>query len=216
MKVVEVLGCVEEITKSISTEAASVSLIIPFVQAFRLTLEKNDESDRGIRTMKADMLTSLNRRYADIENNTTLTIATLLDPRYKDKFFSKSSTRRITVETLNSKLSQMNNEDGIMVVPPPKRARTTESIWNFFNEIIEKSGASVVGETGNTDIEQYLREPLIPFHRANSFLWWKENKHCFIQLSRLARRYLAPSPTSVASERLFPQLEIYMMRNEIG
>ena len=34
----------------------------------------------------------------------------------------------------------------------------------------EKSGASVVGETDNTDIEQYLREPLIPFHRANSFL----------------------------------------------
>ena len=48
VKVVKVLGCVEEITKSISTEAASVSLIIPFVQAFRLTLEKNDESDRGI------------------------------------------------------------------------------------------------------------------------------------------------------------------------
>ena len=30
-KVVKVLGCVEEITKSISTEAASTSLIIPFV-----------------------------------------------------------------------------------------------------------------------------------------------------------------------------------------
>jgi len=54
-----VLGCVEEITKSISTEAALVSLIIPFVQAFHLTLEKNGESDQGIQTMKPDMLTSL-------------------------------------------------------------------------------------------------------------------------------------------------------------
>ena len=45
-KVVKVLGCVEEITKSISTEAASTSLIIPFVQAFRLTLEKHDDGDR--------------------------------------------------------------------------------------------------------------------------------------------------------------------------
>ena len=49
-KVVKVLGCVEETTKSISTEAASTSLIIPFIQAFRLTLEKRDDSDRGIRT----------------------------------------------------------------------------------------------------------------------------------------------------------------------
>ena len=44
--------------------------------------------------------------------------------------------------------------------PPPMQARTTtEGIWNCFNEIIEKCGASVVGETGNTDVEQYLREP---------------------------------------------------------
>ena len=104
-KVVKVLGCVEEITKSISTEAASTSLIIPFIQAFRLTLEKRDDSDRGIRTMKADMLASLNRCYGNIETNTTLTVATLLDPRFKDKFFSKSDTKTTTIEALNSKLS---------------------------------------------------------------------------------------------------------------
>ena len=54
----------------------------------------------------------------------------------------------------------MNNDDSIMVVPPPKRARaTTEGIWNCFNEIIEKSGASAIGETGNTDIEQCQENP---------------------------------------------------------
>ena len=97
----------------------------------------------------------------------------------------------------------MNNDDGVLIVPPPKQSRQGEGIWNCFNEIIEKSGASVAGETDNTDVEQYLREPLIPFHRANSFLWWKENQHRFVQLSQLARRYLAPPLTSVASERLF-------------
>jgi len=84
-KVIKVLECVEQITKSIST----LSLIIPFIQALRLTLEKNDDSDCGVRTMKADMLASLNRRYADIEENTALTIATLLDPRFKDNFFQR-------------------------------------------------------------------------------------------------------------------------------
>ena len=47
-KVVKVLHCVVEITKSISTEAISISLIIPFIQVFCLTLEKHDDSDRGI------------------------------------------------------------------------------------------------------------------------------------------------------------------------
>ena len=39
-KVAKVLGCFQEITKSISTDAASVPLIIPCIQALRLTLEK--------------------------------------------------------------------------------------------------------------------------------------------------------------------------------
>ena len=41
------------------------------------------------------------------------------------------------------------------------------------------------GGAENAEVEQYLREPIIPFHRANSYLWWKENKHHFIQLSQL-------------------------------
>ena len=45
-------------------------------------------NDCGIRTMKSEMLDSLNRRYGDAESNETLVLATLLDPRFKDKFFS--------------------------------------------------------------------------------------------------------------------------------
>ena len=86
-KIIKVLGCVEEITKSISTEAASTSLIIYFVQAFHLTLEKHDDDEREIRTMKADILASLNRRYGNIEANATLMVAILLHPHFKDKFF---------------------------------------------------------------------------------------------------------------------------------
>ena len=47
-KVGKVLGHIKKITKSVSTEEASTSLIILFVQALRLTLEKNDDSDRGV------------------------------------------------------------------------------------------------------------------------------------------------------------------------
>ena len=95
------------------------------------------------------------------------------------------------------------DEDGVAPVPSPKRSRQSEGIWNCFSEIIEKSGAYVLGDAGDTEIEQYLKEPLIPFHCANAYLWWRENRHRFVRLAKLARRYLAPPPTSVASERLF-------------
>ena len=85
--------------------------------------------------------------------------------------------------------------------PLPKRPRP--AILKCFTEILEQSGVTVTGSSSVTEMERYLREPLIDFHRSNTFIWWKENKHQFVQLSQLARRYLSAPPTSVTSERLF-------------
>ena len=86
-KVVKVLSYIEEITKSIPCDSSSVSMIIPFIRGLSLTLDKNDDSDRGVRTMKADMLQSLNDHYDGVEEEDVLTVATTLDPRFKDNFF---------------------------------------------------------------------------------------------------------------------------------
>ena len=51
---------------------------------------------------EADMLASLNKRYGNIETNTTLTVVTVLDPNFKDNFCSKSDTKTKTIEALNS------------------------------------------------------------------------------------------------------------------
>ena len=70
--------------------------------------------------MKADMLASLNRHYGNVETNTLLTVATLLDPHFKDKFFSKSETKTKTLEVINSKLLEINTDEyGVTPVPSP-------------------------------------------------------------------------------------------------
>ena len=91
----------------------------------------------------------------------------------------------------------------VLQVPSPKQKKYDNKILKCFSEILEEAGASFDGDIGDTEVDQYLKEPLIPFHRANSYTWWNDNTHRFPQLSILARRYLAPPPTSVASERLF-------------
>ena len=82
-KMVKVLSYIEKITKSISCDSASVLMIIPFIRGLCLTLEKNNDSDRGVHTMKADMLWSLNDRYVGVEEEDVLTVATILDPQFK-------------------------------------------------------------------------------------------------------------------------------------
>ena len=203
-KVVNVLTSIEEITKSICTDEASVSLIIPFVRALRLTLEKRN-NDTGVCTMKAEMLASLNRRYAGIEKNELLVIATVLDPRFKDKFFTSSTDRVNAIDLIKSKITDSDNPASVSLPessPASSPKRLKSEVWNCFTEILEQSGA-LVSESDPSELDQYLQEPLITFHRANSFQWWHDNQHRFKKLAKLARRYLSAPPTSVPSERLF-------------
>ena len=57
-KIISALTPIEEVTKSISTNAASVSAIIPFIRMLEKSLEKHHD-DSGVQTMKQEMLKSL-------------------------------------------------------------------------------------------------------------------------------------------------------------
>lgn len=72
-KIIAILKPIENITQSISSDKASASIMIPYVRALRKSWEDIDD-DRGVQTMKAEMLSSLNRRYSDIESNESLVI----------------------------------------------------------------------------------------------------------------------------------------------
>ena len=52
-KCVEVLSPVEEITRSISADLASISIVIPYIRILTRTLEKNN-NDSDIQTMKGE------------------------------------------------------------------------------------------------------------------------------------------------------------------
>ena len=64
-KCVDVLSPIEEITRSISSDLASISIVIPYIKILTRTLEKND-NDSGIRTMKGELIKSLKSRFAGI------------------------------------------------------------------------------------------------------------------------------------------------------
>ena len=54
--------------------------------------------------MKAEMLFSLNRRYLGIETENVYALATLLDSRFKDKFFSSVTDKASVVRVLKEKV----------------------------------------------------------------------------------------------------------------
>ena len=131
-KLVAALETVEKVTKIISTNAASISVQIPLVKI----LQKAYDDDSGIQTIKTEMLKSLERRFNDAEDSKPLLIATCLDPRFKDKFFSsvaKGLARNLVIDSITN-----TDIEG----PQSKRPRTesdaasTSKVWECFTEIL--------------------------------------------------------------------------------
>ena len=196
-KVITVMTPIEEVTKSISADAAAISVIIPFVCIIAKLLDIND-GDRGVRTMKSEMKLSLTRRFSAIEENDLLIVATLIDPRFKNRFFTSENTKtkaEATIRTLLNK-TEDTETDSNLEEPLPKRPCT--GIWKTFNDIVEESGTSISGEEGADELSMYISEPLVPFGQKSGFQWWSENSR-FPGLTKIAQKYLCAPPTSVPS-----------------
>ncbi|XP_032358832.1 zinc finger BED domain-containing protein 4 [Etheostoma spectabile] len=85
---ISLLAPFEELTHQISSSTASVADVIPSIRALTRLLEKTAETDHGVKTSKATLLEAVQNRFSDIQSKRLYTIATVLDPRYKDRYFS--------------------------------------------------------------------------------------------------------------------------------
>ena len=166
-KVITILKPIEDITQSVSSDRASSSMIIPFVRSLRKSWEANDD-DRGVQTIKSEMLSSLNERYSEVESNEHLVLATLLDPCFKDRFFSSSfkTDAKTLLETKVAEITSRSTESTDTSNEPPPQKRT--AIMKAFDAIIEEAGESTCDAAGSL-VDKYLSLPLVPYHCGNSY-----------------------------------------------
>ena len=157
------------------------------------------------------MLELLQKRFGDIDDIDFLVLSTMLDPQFKDKFFSSISSRESAKVLLHDVYEFQSDKltEGELKEPAAKRIATEDSasvktsrLWGCLTELLSESDVVSDGSMGN-EVEQYLAEPLIDLKIGNPFEWWKQNSSCYPILSELARKYLSAPPTSVPSERLF-------------
>ena len=85
-KIINILTPIEQITRNISTETALIWQAISNIRALAKVLEEVE--DTSIRAINNKLLCSLRSKFDDAEDQEFLVLAMLLDPRYKDRFFS--------------------------------------------------------------------------------------------------------------------------------
>ena len=84
-KTARVLEPFEEITQIISAADSTAADVIPAISVLKLGLSQETSADSGIKTMKRTLLEAVNRRFSSTEDEPLYSVATLVDPRYKDR-----------------------------------------------------------------------------------------------------------------------------------
>ncbi|GBO99152.1 Zinc finger BED domain-containing protein 4 [Eumeta japonica] len=114
-KSIELLKPFEEITKIISSSCSSVSEVIPHLKTLQKYLEMYYDENKEIMEMKALLENDLNIRF-DMDHNKIFTLATLLDPRYKQQFFETEDLITIRsqflLESLKNSMSDDDSDSG--------------------------------------------------------------------------------------------------------
>ncbi|KAI2645826.1 Zinc finger BED domain-containing protein 4 [Labeo rohita] len=210
---VAILAPFEELTKKVSSYDTLASDVIPAVTVLVRLLNRETDEDHGVKTMKATLLAAVKKRFSDVETNPLYFISTILDPRYKDRFFSNNTAPEAKLH-LKQELQMMSRAEAEgsraeAAEPPAKlflkaQASTSSSLDTVFDEIAKEQpqAAQPLAAGAAIELDTYLGEA--PSPREDSPLkYWGVNKIRFPTLAKMAHKYLSAPCSSVESERLF-------------
>lgn len=215
---VVVLKSFYQATLDISADSASISLIIPLVAMLNQKLHIRDETTpMAIINMKQQLSESLNRRFSYVQNFLQLSIATMLDPRFKTKYLTTDDSEKCKIEICNflrqyhahdtPTRPQTPRSDPVMASASScgKNAEDIlegrENLWESHDDI--QSDICVEMDPFSpfeNQLISYLKEPLV-LRNADIFVYWNSSPYTFLKPA--ADKYLSAPPTSVASEQLF-------------
>lgn len=146
---VTLLGLFEELTREISSHTATASDVIPSVEALKRSLNKSLSTDSRVKTRKATLLEAVKHWFNSIYTEPLYFLATILDPKYKDRFFDQATKQRAT-EMLLSQLNNMtapenSTEKERNESEPPLKKTCTESdrgstsLLDMYGEVLEEN-----------------------------------------------------------------------------
>ena len=213
--VIRVLHPFKTATAMLSSAQACISESIPTLTCLRKSLVVGSDDD-GVIGLKQRLLNDLDERTKHYEERELYSIPTLLDCRYKNKFFSSDSSREKGEALLKGLLERevsllaTDDEDEITNVPLVDMNRQSENntLGDIFASVRNSANANVTNES-SVSVESVLSGYLNSKLEEHNLAWWAKfsdsSRGCKVKssLCKLAKKYLSAPPTSTETERLF-------------
>ncbi|XP_064548899.1 zinc finger BED domain-containing protein 4 [Drosophila montana] len=208
-----VIQPIEEIISIWSDTSSTASSVIPLIAALRDSLRTdvhNFVSSVTICSFARKLLEELESKCSTVTTDIKYLMATYLDPRYKQAFFTQQEAQLVTDEVLTqlcrSQLQQW--QPPMKIVKVASNVKNESKIDSFLDNMLTPSNSSSEPSTSFHSQSQlknllylYNSEPRIE-RQSDPLAWWRSNNKYSAMLP-IVKRYLSTPAASIASERLF-------------
>nr|XP_031837901.1 zinc finger BED domain-containing protein 1 [Nomia melanderi] len=214
---IQLLKPFHEAAKEVSGDCrVTISKIIPIVHCIEAAVANQVNLMEDAMLLRANLLNELGMCFEGIEAHPVYSIATFLDPRYKNIAFHSNECVELVKNLLTSqyKLREgcSKDVDGYGSAVQQGRNDTddiNDTLWAEFDKKVQKATVESVYYLCplKDELERYLL--LKPINRkSNPISWWNaEGKTLFPKLMKLALEYLCIPATCVSNEQLFAKVE---------
>uniref|UniRef100_A0A3P9JS10 Zinc finger protein 37 n=1 Tax=Oryzias latipes TaxID=8090 RepID=A0A3P9JS10_ORYLA len=194
------------------------SMGIPLVKMLLLATEEvAEESDNVTAELLGQNLSAgLRREFDGLEENPVLSLATLLDPRFKTIGFRCQEKAQQAVQTLTAECAALVRPAADRPAERPAQQTSTGEdrkvstfcppAFNLWKSLDDQ--ASMVRTHSNAtadatlEVQRYMADP--PLERSQDpLVYWKEHKNIYPHLFSLAKKHLCIPASSVPFEHVF-------------
>ena len=195
----------EDVTKVISGEKyCTSSLVIPLCNGLKNVLSRllrNPFSDAAMNVLKA-LQEGLEKRLGNVQKSNTLTLATFLDPRFKQIVLgSVGDDVKKVINLVAQKISEEFTTTEIQ--ESIEREENDLSIWFDVDKIVSTAQPQGTFRSRSIiEVQRYLEDGNLQRNK-DPLQWWCENKHIYPNIAKVAQERLCTLATSVPCERLF-------------
>ncbi|EYB87034.1 hypothetical protein Y032_0269g820 [Ancylostoma ceylanicum] len=204
-KIAEVLKPLAMAIESVQNRYFSpISVVIPL---YRVLLKKLEEGGSLIHVKRA-IRTGLISRMRDYEENEELVMATIVDPRYKDAYFT-TNRRELLVKKMEEIIISLRQPEPSPVHEESPEKDPENPFFSFWQSDLGRCTPSpnplaIDARTkAMAEADEYLAQK--PSFSIDPFEYWRSdiNASKFPHIKMLACKYLSAPATSAECERLF-------------
>lgn len=115
------------------------SKVIPLIQSLIKKCEQVNLVNPIALQLKSALLDNLSRRFGRVEEIQMLSIATILDPRFKTLHSNNAISSTKAIRTIRLKILDLKtNSSGSNKGSSDDETDTADSFWSFHNELVSK------------------------------------------------------------------------------